>query len=44
VPGKDRSHRPYQNTRRDPLKENPSTLITIPIERTMAGGRWTFES
>jgi hypothetical protein len=26
------------------LKENPSTLITIPVERTMAGGRWTFES
>ena len=29
---------------RDPLKENPSTLLTIPVERTMAGGRWTFES
>ncbi|HEX4546016.1 MAG TPA: amidohydrolase [Candidatus Acidoferrum sp.] len=29
---------------RDPLKENPRTLITIPVERTMAGGRWTFES
>ena len=29
---------------RDPLKEDPSTLITIPVERTMAGGRWTFES
>jgi predicted amidohydrolase YtcJ len=29
---------------RDPLKENPSTLISIPVERTMAGGRWTFES
>jgi predicted amidohydrolase YtcJ len=28
---------------RDPLKENPSTLVTIPVERTMAGGRWTFE-
>jgi len=28
---------------RDPLRESPSTLITIPIERTMAGGRWTFE-
>jgi len=25
---------------RDPLKENPSTLVTIPVERTMAGGRW----
>ena len=29
---------------RDPLKENPTTLVTIPVERTMAGGRWTFES
>jgi hypothetical protein len=29
---------------RDPLKENPSTLVTIPVERTMAGSRWTFES
>jgi predicted amidohydrolase YtcJ len=29
---------------RDPLKENPATLVTIPVERTMAGGRWTFES
>jgi len=29
---------------RDPLKENPSTLVNIPVERTMAGGRWTFES
>lgn len=29
---------------RDPLKEEPSSLITIPIERTMAGGRWVFES
>jgi len=29
---------------RDPLKEHPSTLVTIPVERTMAGGRWTFES
>jgi predicted amidohydrolase YtcJ len=29
---------------RDPLRENPSTLITIPIERTMAGGEWVFES
>jgi len=26
------------------LVENPSTLITIPVERTMAGGRWTFEA
>jgi predicted amidohydrolase YtcJ len=29
---------------RDPFKEEPSTLITIPVERTMAGGRWTYES
>jgi predicted amidohydrolase YtcJ len=29
---------------RDPLKENPSSLVTIPVERTMAGGRWTYES
>jgi predicted amidohydrolase YtcJ len=29
---------------RNPLKEDPSTLISIPVERTMAGGHWTFES
>jgi predicted amidohydrolase YtcJ len=29
---------------RDPLREDPSTLVTIPVERTMAGGRWTFEA
>ncbi|HMI52346.1 MAG TPA: amidohydrolase [Candidatus Saccharimonadales bacterium] len=29
---------------RDPLKEDPSTLVSIPVERTMAGGRWSFES
>ena len=29
---------------RDPMKEEPSTLITIPVERTMADGRWTYES
>jgi hypothetical protein len=29
---------------RDPLQENPATLISIPIERTMAGGRWIYES
>jgi predicted amidohydrolase YtcJ len=29
---------------RDPFQENPATLITIPIERTMAGGRWVYES
>jgi predicted amidohydrolase YtcJ len=29
---------------RDPFKEAPSNLINIPIERTMAGGKWVFES
>lgn len=29
---------------RNPYKENPSTLITIPIERTMTGGKWVYES
>ena len=29
---------------RDPIRENPSTLITIPVERTMVGGRWVYES
>jgi len=29
---------------RDPLREEPSKLITIPIQRTMVGGRWVFES
>lgn len=29
---------------RDPLRENPSTLVTIPIERTMVGGRWMYEA
>jgi len=29
---------------RDPFKENPSSLVTIPTERTMVGGRWTYES
>jgi predicted amidohydrolase YtcJ len=29
---------------RDPFKEDPSSLISIPIERTMAGGKWVFES
>lgn len=25
---------------RDPYREDPSTLVTIPVERTMVGGRW----
>jgi len=29
---------------RDPLKEDPMTLVTIPVQRTMAGGSWTFEA
>ncbi len=29
---------------RDPLREPPGTLIAIPVERTMAGGRWVFEA
>ena len=29
---------------RDPFKEDPSTLVTIPIERTMTGGKWAYES
>jgi predicted amidohydrolase YtcJ len=29
---------------RDPLRTNPSELIRIPVERTMAGGRWVYES
>jgi hypothetical protein len=29
---------------RDPWREDASTLVTIPVERTMAGGRWTFEA
>ena len=29
---------------RDPLKENPLTMVTIPVERTMVGGRWVYEA
>jgi len=29
---------------RDPTQEDPSTLIEIPVERTMTGGRWVFEA
>ena len=29
---------------RDPFLEDPSTMRTIPVERTMTGGRWVFES
>ena len=29
---------------REPFRENPSTIVNIPIERTMVGGHWSFES
>ncbi len=29
---------------RDPLREDSSSLINIPVERTMVGGRWVFEA
>jgi predicted amidohydrolase YtcJ len=29
---------------RDPKKEDPSTIVTIPVERTMVGGHWVYES
>jgi hypothetical protein len=29
---------------RNPLTEDPSNLVSIPVERTMAGGRWVYES
>ena len=29
---------------RDPLREAPGSLISIPVERTMVGGRWVFEA
>jgi len=29
---------------RNPFKEDPSNLVNIPIERTMTGGKWVFES
>lgn len=28
----------------DPLRAEASKLINIPVERTMAGGRWMYES
>ena len=28
---------------RDPYREPPSSLVTIPIERTMVGGQWVYE-
>jgi predicted amidohydrolase YtcJ len=29
---------------RDPFRENPATLATIPVERTLVGGKWMYES
>lgn len=29
---------------RDPLREDPLSLIRVPVERTMVGGRWVFEA
>ena len=29
---------------RDPMRVDPMSLIDIPIERTMAGGRWVYEA
>jgi predicted amidohydrolase YtcJ len=29
---------------RDPYQEPPESLISIPIERTMVGGRWVYQS
>jgi predicted amidohydrolase YtcJ len=29
---------------RDPLHEDPSKLIGIPVQRTMVGGKWMFEA
>ena len=29
---------------RDPTRVDPMALIDIPVERTMTGGRWVYES
>lgn len=29
---------------RDPFREDPMSLSTIPVERTMVGGKWMYES
>lgn len=29
---------------RDPFRTDPAALLRIPVERTMAGGKWTYES
>lgn len=29
---------------RDPFRENPAKLVDVPVERTMTGGKWVYES
>ena len=29
---------------RDPLREDPASLVSIPIDGTMVGGRWAYEA
>jgi predicted amidohydrolase YtcJ len=29
---------------RDPFRENAGSLASIPVERTMVGGKWMYES
>jgi predicted amidohydrolase YtcJ len=29
---------------RDPFREDPHNLVNVPVERTMVGGRWVYES
>jgi predicted amidohydrolase YtcJ len=29
---------------RNPITEDPASLVTIPVERTMVGGHWVYES
>jgi predicted amidohydrolase YtcJ len=29
---------------RDPTRVDPMSIVEIPVERTMAGGRWVWES
>jgi hypothetical protein len=29
---------------RDPFHEDPSALVSTPVERTMTGGKWVYES
>jgi predicted amidohydrolase YtcJ len=29
---------------RDPFRADPASLINIPVERTMVGGKWMYEA